>query len=308
MSSGAPSIDLGPRDWAPVFPRLDLDLSLRPEVGKATSHVALPVRVARLETSVVPRWRSRKRWALASAVFHAAAVAMMLSMPSGEMSAGDSLEIPVEIVIEAVPEIPESSSEVMPAAPEEIRPEAPVEAAIPETGPVPVLVEPSEPQEASAAAEVVSPPVAELRPSTAPQPKMASKPQSARPERPAEPVRKPRPVAPAEAGTAEPRRVAAPSQTSAADVSAFRAAVAGRLQGAKRYPESARARGASGVVVVAFSLDGSGHLVSVNVARSSGQSDLDAEAIATVRRAAPFPPPPAGAARSFSVPLGFRLR
>lgn len=76
----------------------------------------------------------------------------------------------------------------------------------------------------------------------------------------------------------------------------------------KRYPAGARARGETGRPAVAFSLSPSGSLAGVSLARSSGHGELDAEAVAMVRRAAPFPRPPAGAPRSFSIAVGFDLR
>jgi TonB family protein len=76
----------------------------------------------------------------------------------------------------------------------------------------------------------------------------------------------------------------------------------------KRYPESARSRGAEGTPTVAFSLDGGGRVTGAGLSRSSGERDMDAEAVAMVRRAAPFPAPPPGAPRSFSASIGFRMQ
>ncbi|WP_306151301.1 TonB family protein [Roseovarius sp. MMSF_3281] len=60
------------------------------------------------------------------------------------------------------------------------------------------------------------------------------------------------------------------------------------------------ARGAS---VVAFRISANGALGSVSLARSSGSSALDRAALRLVRRAAPFPKPPQGARRSFSIQI-----
>jgi TonB family protein len=89
---------------------------------------------------------------------------------------------------------------------------------------------------------------------------------------------------------------------------AYRGQVIAHLTRFKRYPESARSRGAEGTPTVGFSLDGAGEVTRAGLARSSGQSDIDAEALAMVRRAAPFPAPPAGAPRSFSASVGFRMQ
>jgi len=56
-----------------------------------------------------------------------------------------------------------------------------------------------------------------------------------------------------------------------------------------------------GTAVIAFHIGPGGQLVSAQVARSSGQPDLDQLGLDHIRRAAPFPPPPAGAATRFSV-------
>ena len=61
------------------------------------------------------------------------------------------------------------------------------------------------------------------------------------------------------------------------------------------YPPAARARGAKGVVGVAFTIGPSGALASFSITRSSGDEILDAAAGALVH-SAHFPPPPGGSA------------
>ncbi|MFC4671643.1 TonB family protein [Seohaeicola nanhaiensis] len=56
-----------------------------------------------------------------------------------------------------------------------------------------------------------------------------------------------------------------------------------------------------GATVVAFSIAANGALASASVARSSGSTELDTAALAVLRKAAPFPAPPAGARRQFSI-------
>ena len=66
------------------------------------------------------------------------------------------------------------------------------------------------------------------------------------------------------------------------------------------------ARGKSnirGSAYIALTISGSGSLVSVRVAKSSGSSRLDKEALAQVRRAAPFPAPPGGKSLPFTVKI-----
>ena len=122
---------------------------------------------------------------------------------------------------------------------------------------------------------------------------------------------------PGRAGGSAPRRGQAPSgpatrrpprRLSPPRAGNYRGQVIAHLAHFKRYPEGARARQAEGVPVVAFTLDGSGRVTGAGLSRSSGHADIDAEALAMVRRAVPFPAPPAGAGRSFSASIGFRLR
>ena len=59
--------------------------------------------------------------------------------------------------------------------------------------------------------------------------------------------------------------------------------------------------GKKGTSVVAFTIAPGGGLSALSLARSSGSAKLDQAALRVVRRAAPFPPPPAGARRNFSI-------
>ena len=95
---------------------------------------------------------------------------------------------------------------------------------------------------------------------------------------------------------------------SGAQVADYQRAVAARISAVKRYPDAARERAPQGVAVVSFSINASGEVANVAIARSAGDAMLDAEALATVRRASPFPAPPAGAPHAFSAPLSFKVR
>ncbi|WP_083099260.1 TonB family protein [Pseudophaeobacter leonis] len=68
-----------------------------------------------------------------------------------------------------------------------------------------------------------------------------------------------------------------------------------RIQRAKRRAD------VRGEALVRFSITSGGGVASVSLARSSGSGKLDGIALAQVRRAAPFPPPPPGARTSFTV-------
>jgi TonB family protein len=106
----------------------------------------------------------------------------------------------------------------------------------------------------------------------------------------------------------ERAEASAKAQANQAAAQAYRGAVVGHLAAFKRYPPAARARGSQGNPVVAFSLDAAGRVISVSLTRGSGDAEIDAEVVAMVRRASPFPAPPSGAPRAFSAPINFRLQ
>ncbi len=87
----------------------------------------------------------------------------------------------------------------------------------------------------------------------------------------------------------------------------YRAIVFERLERAKIEPESAKARHARGVAVVSLMLDPAGNVVAAALARRTGDPELDAEALALVRRAAPFPRPPPGVVLQFAPLIRFGL-
>ncbi len=58
-----------------------------------------------------------------------------------------------------------------------------------------------------------------------------------------------------------------------------------------------------GAALVRFTIDRNGGLSAVGLARSSGSDRLDRAALTVVQRAAPFPAPPQGATRSYSIKI-----
>jgi len=78
----------------------------------------------------------------------------------------------------------------------------------------------------------------------------------------------------------------------------------------KIYARIARTRqrnaGGRGVAQVRFNISSSGQAVRISVARSSGNARVDRAAIAHVKRASPFPKPPAGAQTRYVIPIEFR--
>ncbi len=82
----------------------------------------------------------------------------------------------------------------------------------------------------------------------------------------------------------------------------------GHLERHRRYPLQAQRRGEQGVSYVRFDVDHRGHVANSEIVQGSGNAMLDAEALATVSRASPVPPPPdasSGALTNVVVPVEF---
>jgi protein TonB len=67
-------------------------------------------------------------------------------------------------------------------------------------------------------------------------------------------------------------------------------ALSRRLEQVKRYPNKARDHDEVGVVHLSFTVDRTGHVLSHQIAQTSGYPELDAEASAMIERAQPLPP------------------
>lgn len=79
----------------------------------------------------------------------------------------------------------------------------------------------------------------------------------------------------------------------------------GLIMRQQHFPSSPRPRHTGATVTVAFWIDETGALVHQALYRTSGYPELDAEAMADVRRAAPFPEPPPGEPHGFIAQMGF---
>jgi protein TonB len=91
----------------------------------------------------------------------------------------------------------------------------------------------------------------------------------------------------------------------------WRDALITHLQRNKRYPADAQARRAEGTVVLSFTMDRNGRVLTRRIVHGSGVSELDGEALALIQRAQPlpaFPPAMTQAQITLSVPLRFSLR
>ena len=203
--------------------------------------------------------------------------------------------------IAAEPKVETPPSEVKPAPkpePTQIAKSAPEEA---KPEPVPAVAPKSEVKEAAAD-------VKPLKQKRAPETKIIAteaKPEPAQPK--TAPVKKPKQTVTAAAQTkitAKPMSLGfgrAAAAHPASKVASGRYAVSVRAAIGRHRP----AAGGGGRATVAFSIGPAGGLQGVRIARSSGKAQLDQAAIATVQRAAPFPPPPAGVNPTFSIQIYF---
>lgn len=74
---------------------------------------------------------------------------------------------------------------------------------------------------------------------------------------------------------------------------AYRQAIMAQLATARRYPQGPLLAGYQGTGATLFHIDRDGRLLDVSIETSTGHKALDREALALVRRAAPFPAVPA---------------
>lgn len=82
------------------------------------------------------------------------------------------------------------------------------------------------------------------------------------------------------------------TQTDDESMLRYQDAIKQRIEAARRYPVWAKNQGIEGVVHVSFIVYRNGTIHGTQMTASSGSKILDEEAIATVNRAAPFPPCP----------------
>jgi protein TonB len=100
--------------------------------------------------------------------------------------------------------------------------------------------------------------------------------------------------------------LASPGLAESDAVGAWQQQVVLHVSGQQRFPPNAK--GQSGTAKVHFTVDRTGRLVSAQLLESTGHPQLDAEAIALLHRAQPFPAPPIevnGDALRFDMPIVF---
>ena len=252
-----------------------------------------------------------RRWALSAAIVvlaHGAIAAGMVTWREEIEPAEPAAAIVVEFA--PVPVAPAAPPTDIAPGPEQVMseasPERPVE-----------HVEEEQKVEEKLASKPIEEPPPEIKP--APNPDVAIEPpkQEVAKLQPQEP-RTPAPTTSAPQALPEENAAvpAAPMQgrltpTPSNAVPTWKTHILALLERNKRYPEMAQSRHQEGVAQVFFSLDRQGRVINSRLVHSSGASALDDEALALLRRAEPFPPPPPelpGARVDLMVPIRFNLR
>ncbi len=264
----------------------------------------------------------RLGWAAAAALTAGLHVGLYLVLAHRDAPPPAPVEMPAAVMINLSPIAVTARSEVdnttngPPAdAQTEAKPE-PMQEAPPPPEPEPIVDVPPPPPEVKPQA---------VLPPKPPEVKKAEKPVEK--EKPKKAIEKPKPVEhkPKPMERKEKPKVAARagggprSERQSADVTAASAAgsaaseasraswqndVRARMVRAKRFPSEAR--GQTGVAVVAVTFGPGGNASGVRLVASSGNAAFDAEAVAVMYRAAPYPPPPGGRTTTLTVPLVFR--
>lgn len=260
-----------------------------------------------------------RRWGTASfaiAAAHAALIALALNWTTQRPVPGVSLPA---IMVDMAP---------VSAAPQPTQADlapGPVMQQADASPPEPVAAEavqeeiaPTPPQEKP---EVVAPPEqkVEMKPATEPaKPAPEARPTPVKPKVVRADAKKPTDAPPAPRTTASPKAErqapsasAANTGASAAAMASYRQMVAAHLQRFKQYPPAAKSAGQQGTSRVSFTLSRGGGVLSVSLGGSSGHSQLDAETLAMVRRAQPFPAFPEDIKQSsmpFNAPVAFYIR
>lgn len=242
------------------------------------------------------------RWTTAAAIVLLAHTAVVIPYALlHQPDPGVQAEEPAITINFAPPEVPTPTPPVEEQKPDEVVPPPPEPEAItpppPEALPEVDLPSPPKPDELALPQE---------KPAPAPPP-VIEKPKVT------QPVKKPpqpKPVRQASLPQTAPN-VGTSSVGSSASQADWHGVLRAQLLRNKRYPSEAASNHETGSVVVSFTLDRSGHVLSRHVVQGSGHTSLDQEALATIDRSQPLPAPPADmppAGLRITVPLSFTLR
>ena len=267
------------------------------------------------DQAAVRRWGTS---AIAIVAVHAALIALAMNWYAQRPLPGVSLPA---IMVDMAPVTSSPQPTPMDLAPGPVMQQAdaspPAKAAKQET--VPEEIAPTPPQVKPA----VEAPPEQKAPPTPPKPEPAKivpeqQPAPVKPKVTRVEARKPTETTPAPRTTAAPRAErqapaasAVSSGASAAAIASYNHLVAAHLQRFKQYPPASKAAGQQGVARLSFTLGRGGQVLASRLGGSSGHAALDAETMAMVRRAQPFPSFPPDikqGSMSFSVPVAFSIR
>lgn len=208
---------------------------------------------------------------------------------------------PEPVAEEPVPETPPEIPEPPPVLAQEPPPPEPVPPAKEVVPPQPVAPK-------AAVALPPPPPKVQVPPKPAPKPKVAER----KPPKPVQATRKAerqearKPPSQAAGAQTTASLPSASSGSSAASRSSWQSQLVSYLQRSLRYPPGSRGGGAASV---SFSVNRQGRVLSANLARSAGSSELDQAALALFRGSLPPPPPDVpGNSFTFTIPIRFSTR
>ncbi|MFT4119525.1 TonB family protein [Bradyrhizobium sp.] len=243
--------------------------------------------------------RETTRWSVSAAVIVALHVgAALLAMGWLKQVPDEGVNMPA-ILIDMTPETSAPQATPLDIAPGPVMQQA--DASPPEPVQQQVVEEtlpPTPPQEKP---DVVAPPEQKLEPSP-PKPEPAkiapvekpapAKPKVVRPDarKPSDAMPAPRTSAPPRAEREAPLASAVNAGTVASAMATYYQRVRAHLMRFHQYPSSAN--GQKGVVKLSFTLGRGGQVLSSRLGGSSGVAVLDAQAMAMLRQAQPFPPVP----------------
>ncbi|MDF0522417.1 energy transducer TonB [Bradyrhizobium yuanmingense] len=243
--------------------------------------------------------REGARWGVSAALIVALHLgAALLAMSWLKQVPDEGVNMPA-ILIDMTPETSAPQSTPLDIAPGPVMQQA--DASPPEPvqqQAVEELIPPTPPQEQP---DVVAPPEQKLEPSP-PQPEPAKvapveKPAPAKPRvvrldarKPSDALPAPRTSAPPRAERQAPLASAVNAGSAASAMATYYQRVRAHLMRFHQYPASAN--GQKGTVKVSFTLGRGGQVLSSRLGGSSGVAALDAQAMAMVRQAQPFPPVP----------------
>jgi protein TonB len=259
-----------------------------------------------------------RRWGISAAAIlaaHAALIVVGMNWTRLQPEAGVTLPA---IMVDMSPVSASPQSTPLERAPDQLMDQA--DASPPEpVKPQEVLEDQIGPTPPQQKPEVVAPPEqkVELKPATEPaKPVPDTRPTPVKPKVVRPEAKKPNDSPPAPRTTAPPRVERQAQAASAATAGATASAIASYNQRVRahlmrfhQYPSAAN--GQRGVARLSFTLSRSGQVTGSRLGRSSGISVLDAQAMAMIRQASPFPaiPPeiPQGS-MSFTIPVAFTVR